>query len=1058
MARTVVPLLGLALALVFACLGPEPQQAASGLPPSREAAPGFSHTHFDEVQKAEYCARCHPAEVAEHRANTHGRAFADPEARMATGRFSLGSCIDCHTPRPVFETGIGMNPIKRLHHLEEGNSCLTCHQRGGYDMARFQGGAEDCRAAFDPRVGTVEACASCHKNHGTPYQWEHAAHGKKAGRLCIDCHMPTVVRPPAAGREPRRVRRHTFFAGHSESQIRRAYAYEAKLEGNEVLVTVENRGVGHNFPTELKQRSVESLVVVRDPSGKEVARSRKVFRDPYKRPYGLSLPVNTQIPSGETREHRVPLPLAEGIAETTLFFKQYYPIEDYHPNLSLTLESRALPFSGLTPSDKPVDPGPEIHAALPEAIPVEAASPANLADFPHPKIGKVEVDIPDGTREGDVETLIGLFQFPVPEANRKALDVLVSLGPKAVPALIDALGSWDNKTWSQAQAALVRIQGPAKGAVLEALEDPRLYVRFHAREVVPRMGLREAAPLLTRTLRSPHPLDRRGAAWALGEIGARDEAGRIQGLLRDQDPDVVVAAALSLARLEAREASEALRETLRLWPMSEVRRDLAYALAALGDPEGIPVLIDLLDHPDDLIRESVFELFFAVTGRHEGYHPLLEPKERLHAVARLRHGWEREPSLRPPRLLPPEPLRGEIQKHVTAMGGNDFFPDEPAESQKALNRLVEIGSPALLQVLQGFKWPSGFARKRAMLCQYLIAVPDPDAVPWLLALLEDPVMEVALWAVQALEVTGDPSAVGGVKKFQARLDSLKASGKLPASLGSGEAHRVAVARALLRLGEEKAADTLLACLWTGDGESRRAAEQALRLFCDEMEQESPTRVAEIQAQLERIAERQAVLVEDLRLEWERRFEEASRRASEAKTAAEAFEALRLFDAAEEGAAALQALDPQLFLRILRDTAFGAEEAAQRVYEDLGYEAAAPWKEVPLEPGSPPWLPGPWRDYVLEAEFTVDGGAVEVLHRHDPAKQSGLRLRFEPGKSYSVRQRLVGNSVTDSRAEGGGSPSVVQNRVGLGVRKGGVLFSPEEGAKLSIHKLRIQVLR
>ena len=47
---------------------------------------------------------------AEHAMNTHGRAFTDPEVRLATGNFDHGDCIRCHTPRAVFETGNGHEP------------------------------------------------------------------------------------------------------------------------------------------------------------------------------------------------------------------------------------------------------------------------------------------------------------------------------------------------------------------------------------------------------------------------------------------------------------------------------------------------------------------------------------------------------------------------------------------------------------------------------------------------------------------------------------------------------------------------------------------------------------------------------------------------------------------------------------------------------------------------------------------------------------------------------------------------------------------------------------
>src|SRR5688572_7966526 len=266
--------------------------------------------------------------------------------------------------------------------------------------------------------------------------------------------MPTVVRSVAVGEPPRETRRHTFFASRSESQLRRAYDYRARIDENEVVVTIENSGAGHNFPTELKQRAVESVVVVRDLDGKEVAHSRQVHRDPYKRPYGLMLPVNTQIPSGEEREHRVPISIAAGTVETTLYYKLYYPIEDQHPTLSRRLETRVMPFSGITPSTKPIESAPELHANLPDALPVEAASPGNLVDFARPKIASVPVTIPDGTHEGDVEALVALFQFPVGEANRKAQDKLVELGAAAVPQLVAALGSWDGKTWTQAKNVL----------------------------------------------------------------------------------------------------------------------------------------------------------------------------------------------------------------------------------------------------------------------------------------------------------------------------------------------------------------------------------------------------------------------------------------------------------------------------------------------------------------------------------------------------------------------------------------------------------------------------
>jgi len=205
--------------LVPACRGAAGRETAS----EERVTDRGPRAHLDEVMTSAYCARCHPAIYAEHVQNTHGRAFFDGEARLATRGFRREDCIRCHTPRPVAETGIGRTPIARWTNLEEGNTCLSCHAKEGYDYARFVGGRE-CTTAFEPRVGTVQDCATCHRIAGTPDQWSRAENGSLAGNECLDCHMPLVTRPVAVGEPPREVRSHVFPASRSDSQVHRAYA------------------------------------------------------------------------------------------------------------------------------------------------------------------------------------------------------------------------------------------------------------------------------------------------------------------------------------------------------------------------------------------------------------------------------------------------------------------------------------------------------------------------------------------------------------------------------------------------------------------------------------------------------------------------------------------------------------------------------------------------------------------------------------------------------------------------------------------------------------------
>ncbi|MBL8693600.1 MAG: HEAT repeat domain-containing protein [Planctomycetes bacterium] len=1132
-ARTLAAVVS-AAALLFSCAAS--LAAGDRGAPALRSAPTLADRleHLDRVRRADFCAKCHPEATAEHRMNTHGRAFSDKEVRLATARFSIDGCIACHTPRPVFETGIGMNPLKRLHHLEEANDCLSCHARESYDYSAFQGGKEDCAAAFDGRVGMVEACASCHRNHGTPYQWEHAKFGKQAGNQCVDCHMPEVVRPIAVGGEPKKTRRHTFYGARSESQVGAAYGYDVRLDGNEVVVKVSNEGAGHNIPTELKQRSIESLVIVRDVTGREVGRSRQVFRDPYKRPYGLHLPVNTQIPSGESREHRVPISTPVGTIETTLFFKLYYPIEDTHPDLTRVLESRSMAFGPIEPSTKPIDSAPEVHARLPEAIPVEAASPANLADFPHPKIAAVPLDVPDGSKEGDIEKLVSLFQYPVPQANRQAQDALVKIGERAVPALMTALGSWDNKTWMQAQGVLARMGAKALPAVVAALDDGQLYTRFHAREVLPRfgdLGAQRATAIahLTKYLTVKNAVDRYSSAEALGRIGAKDAAPALRALLEDLDYDACAAAARALAMLGDRPSAPAIRAALDLRRKTvETARDLAWSLAALGDPAGVRALMDGLDYPDDLVRESIFEAYFDVTGASHGYAPNLPFEERTAALAELRAWWadvERDPArvasaMRKPRSLQTTAAqKAEIAKHLRDVGGNDMAPADAKKTQEAMAKLREIGPAAVPQIMEGLKWPAGFAEKRVGYIQLLMEMRDPDAVPALLEATSDPVVSVALWACAALEALGDPEATPWVKRVLQRVETLAPAGKLPPNVGHPEDVRANLGRALQALGDSEGTRLLLRLLYSGEATARASAEAALTARFATPSAHEPPIAKEVREELAQLSEKRAAIVTEMRRVWEKLQEEAEAAAATVKTRTEAFAALTKFDFAEEAGTRYARLDPRAFGVDFRRTTVAADAVGSVIYEDRAYRDALPARDlhsiverqgwavpatgmtstistesIELETaadgpgggvsfgiGGPGGLTVPvewWRDYEISFEVEIVKSGFWILDRYDPiwaifaetcltqqpATRAGvLNPTVQEGKRYEMVHSVEGSTVVHRQRElaAGTAPgewTELQASTPQNVRKGGMVFQLDPGSKVILRNLKLRVIR
>jgi HEAT repeat protein len=804
---------------------------------SRQVDPGPSdlalrvskRSHLAEVMTSAFCAKCHPSMYAEHQQNTHGRAFTDHEPRLATGRFAHSDCINCHTPRPIFETGVGMNPLRRHHNLEDGNSCMTCHWRPDIDYGSFEGGAE-CKTAFHPDVGTVNACASCHRNHGTPYQWEKSKYAANGTQTCMTCHMKKIRRPVAIGEAPRLVRSHVFPGSRNEEQLRRAYTYETRIEDNEVVVKITNSGAGHNFPTELKQRSLESLVIIKDKAGNELYRSRMIFRDPYKRPYGLHLPVNTQIPAGEHREHRVPIRVPNGTAQTELHFKLYYPIEDHHPELTRQLELRQIPFDGVQPSTKPVETSPEPKVVMPEGTNIKNVSAAQLVDFSRPEIGKTEVDIPQGSTPADIRALIELFMFPVPQAQKDARQRLLEIGDSAIPALVEALGSWDNKTWKNASSVLFQMGDRVRPHLRKASNGKSLYARVFARTLLADLGRPVHTELVTKALLTglsmDNPSDRISAADALGRLEIQAAATPLRALLTDTAPDVVRSTALALALLNNKAAIAPIRIALANADYVETRRDLAKALAMLGCVDGIPLLIEGLDHRDDLIREHFFEALFAVTGLHKGYDALAPRPQRLEAIARVSAYWTKQGSAEllrrpwPPSKKAHNRAWGLVQKLADK-------PDQPERDQQLLQDLVNMGEEAIPAMILGLKYPAGFFSKRFHLLDGLAALAQKRSAPFVAAALRDPVVVVASRACLALARIKDPDTLPAMRYYHSDLLSKQAKGSLPANAGHPDHLIAQSASTRLVLGDAAARYELINYLLSDNREARQTAHQAL---------------------------------------------------------------------------------------------------------------------------------------------------------------------------------------------------------------------------------------
>lgn len=255
------------------------------------------------------CQSCHAQVYAEWQDSWHAQSWIDPEARLLSSDFANADCIDCHAPRPVFETGIGQRVLPRSVRRPEGVDCIACHvlPEGGVAATRDAPQAA-CQPQARAELSSPDLCASCHDQHGTVQQWRASRYAQPGPGFqdCLDCHMA----PRASGG-----RDHRMHGGHDPALLRQAVVLRGLREGERWVVEVENVGAGHNYPTDERSRASD---VFWRPRGESTWRHLHRFRNPYR--HEAELP-NTELPAHATWRAAIEDEAAAGAIEVALFYK-----------------------------------------------------------------------------------------------------------------------------------------------------------------------------------------------------------------------------------------------------------------------------------------------------------------------------------------------------------------------------------------------------------------------------------------------------------------------------------------------------------------------------------------------------------------------------------------------------------------------------------------------------------------------------------------------------------------------------------------------------------------
>ena len=272
-----------------------------------------------EWVSSQQCRECHQQVWDEWANSPHANSWNNEDVRVQSDQFANKDCIDCHAPRPIFETGVGERVLPRSARRAEGVDCLTCHL---LPDGRMAGKVDNPRAACQPttrrELQRVTMCSGCHDQHKTERQWKE-----------------------------------TPLAEHDSVMARTAVTVTGeRADDGACEVTIANIAGGRSYPTDERSRAsdiwwrpmpadadalAESGVAADGGAWRHLHR----IRDPYRHEKDL---VSTLLHYGQSRTLRIEDADAEGGVEVALVYKRSPYYRDPATGLAKHLEEVTDPF------------------------------------------------------------------------------------------------------------------------------------------------------------------------------------------------------------------------------------------------------------------------------------------------------------------------------------------------------------------------------------------------------------------------------------------------------------------------------------------------------------------------------------------------------------------------------------------------------------------------------------------------------------------------------------------------------------------------------------------
>ena len=368
-------------------------------------------------------------------------------------------------------------------------------------------------------------------------------------------------------------------------------------------------------------------------------------------------------------------------------------------------------------------------------------------------------------RREAVTPLAALVRDPDQKVRLEVVRALRELRDlSAVPAVITSLSDGDTQIREEAIGALVEMYtdrersnpvgrflelfsdeydrssvAPITGvdpavvrALSAALRDEDQDIRQEAALALGILNGTEAVPALINTLKDPDASVRGAAATALGKIGTAEDGKALIPLISDESAQVRNRVMQAVGVLKVKDAGPALRQLYEANRRKEGGLRILAALSRIGDPAQADLFQELVQDPDPERKRLAIEGL----GR-------ISDASRLSA---FKKDYQREKN---------DELRLAYSFALTLLGDRAFLDtivlSLPSRTLGSRSRsyLTEMGPAILPELYPYLNDPE--AEIRAALCDIIASFGDPEAIPRLTPLVNDPSQTVADKANRAVE-------------------------------------------------------------------------------------------------------------------------------------------------------------------------------------------------------------------------------------------------------------------------------------------------------------------